>query len=370
MLRALLAHGHDVTLLTHTPFDAAAIDRHLGTDLCSVAARLSTETTLPLAERMIGMGRRLSVSLDLLRSALLIRECRRRERDYDLVVSAHNEWPMRGPAVSYVHYPSRARPRPAADLRWFHQRTLLAAYTAFADRLADFTSADVQRQHLLVNSAWTNEVLHRTHGVWARVVPPVVELAPFGGAGPAWSHRSATFVCAGRFAPEKRHDDVIAIVRGVRARGHDVRLLFVGNGSARAAADLRTRAAQEGFVDVQSGLDRRGYIDCLRNARFGIHAMRDEHFGIAPAEMIEAGCVTWGHRSGGVADVLGPTLTWTDIDDAVARIDRALREPAVMQQLRAEVDARRGRFRRDHFDAAFIAAVDTALRAELPPTIV
>lgn len=364
MLRALLSHGHDVTLLTQVPFDPVAIDGYFGTDLCLYAQHRMATVVVPSPWDGVAIaGRRIGLSLDLLRSAQLMRESRRRAADFDVVMSAHNEWPVPGPSVSYVHYPSRARPRPAADLRWFHLRAALVAYTRVADAYADFSSADVRRQHLMVNSAWTNDVLHRTHGVRGAVVPPIVALDDDAGAGPPWEQRQATFVCAGRFAPEKRHDDVIAIVRGVRARGHDVQLTFVGQGGPRAEAALRARAAREGFVEVRTGLDRAAYLACLRSARFGLHAMHDEHFGIAPAELMEAGCVTWGHNSGGVKDILGPALTYVDVDDAVARIDAALADAAHMERLRAEVRARQGQFGRARFEASFLAVVDAALAA-------
>ena len=38
------------------------------------------------------------------------------ERGMDLVVSCNNEWPGTKPGLNYVHYPARARPRPAAVL--------------------------------------------------------------------------------------------------------------------------------------------------------------------------------------------------------------------------------------------------------------
>ncbi len=364
MLRALLTHGHDVTLLTQLPFDAAAIDRHIGTDLCTHTQQRFVSVVVPSPwDGLAWVGKRGGLSLDLLRSAQLMRESRRRARDFDVVVSAHNEWPVPGPSVSYIHYPSRARPRPAADLRWFHLRAALTAYTAVADSLADFTSDDVCRQHLMVNSAWTNEVLHRTHGVRGTVVPPIVALEPPSPTPPTWAERTPTFVCAGRFAPEKRHDDAIAIVRGVRARGHDVRLIFAGNGGPRAEAALRARAAREGFIEVRTGMERAAYLACLRSARFGLHAMHDEHFGIAPAELLEAGCVTWGHNSGGVADTLGPQLTYVDVFDAVARIDAVLTDAAHLERLRTEVRARQGQFGRARFDASFLAVVDAALAA-------
>jgi hypothetical protein len=141
-----------------------------------------------------------------------------------------------------------------------------------------------------------------------------------------------------------------------------VRLRFVGHGSPDAVAALRARAAREDFIDVDAGLDRAAYVRRLRQSRFGLHAMHDEHFGIAPAELAEAGCVTWGHRSGGVPEVLGDdALTFVDVDDAIARIDAILRDPVALARLRAHTVARRGRYGADRFARDFLDVVDAAL---------
>jgi len=42
--------------------------------------------------------------------------------------------------------------------------------------------------------------------------------------------------------------------------------------------------------------------------RYGIHANRDEHFGIAPAEMMASGCIVFVHNSGGQVEIIGRDL--------------------------------------------------------------
>ena len=39
--------------------------------------------------------------------------------------------------------------------------------------------------------------------------------------------------------------------------------------------------------------------------RYGIHGMREEHFGMAPAELARAGCIVWVPRGGGQMEIVG-----------------------------------------------------------------
>jgi len=41
---------------------------------------------------------------------------------------------------------------------------------------------------------------------------------------------------------------------------------------------------------------------------YGIHANRDEHFGIAPAEMMASGCIVFVHNGGGQVEIMGRDL--------------------------------------------------------------
>ena len=56
--------------------------------------------------------------------------------------------------------------------------------------------------------------------------------------------------------------------------------------------------------------------------RYGIHGMREEHFGMAPAEMARAGCIVWVPRGGGQMEIVGrePVLMYDSEDDAVEKI--------------------------------------------------
>ncbi len=354
MLQAL-ADRHDVTLLTCAPWDAKATDAFFGTDLAGrgIAHRMVTTWWRPLLEAS-------PIPLVLLRDALLLRHSRRLEASVDLVVSASNEWPLRGTGVSYVHYPARARPRPDVDLRWYHRAGPLALYYALSDRIADFDAADVRRQVLLANSDWTAEHLRQVHGAEARTLHPPVAGA---FAQRAWAAREDVVLSIGRFTPEKNFARAIAIVEALRDRGHSLTLAIVG-GPGLPAYERRVRAlaAERPWVTLRSDLTRTALLDLMSRCRWGLHGMVDEHFGMAPAELVEAGCLTFVHRSGGQMEIVrSDDLSYLDVPDAVARMERAIVDDAHRQRLLAHVASLRGRFAPATFCAQVRAIVDETL---------
>jgi len=62
--------------------------------------------------------------------------------------------------------------------------------------------------------------------------------------------------------------------------------------------------------------------------------MREEHFGMAPAELARAGVIVWVPRGGGQMEIVGnePALMYDSDDDAVAKITSTIASPS--EQLR------------------------------------
>jgi glycosyltransferase involved in cell wall biosynthesis len=275
-----------------------------------------------------------------------------------------HEWPLAGTGINYVHYPARARPRPDADMRWYHRRGPLALYYALSDRLADFDTADVRRQVLLANSDWTAERLRRMHGVEARTVYP-----PIAGTfvERPWAAREDVVLSIGRFTPEKAFERVVAVVEALRGRGHALALTIVaGPGVPAYERQVRALAADRPWVTIRSGLPRTALLDVMSRCRYGLHGMVDEHFGMAPAELVEAGCLTFVHRSGGQTEIVrSDDLTYVDVPDAVARIERAIGDDTHRQRLVAHLAALRGRFAPARFCAQVREVVEETLASRI-----
>lgn len=354
MLHAL-ADRHDVTVLTGAPWDPRVLDACFGTDLAARPLRHRRLET-PWSRVLDAIP----VPLHLLRTSLLLRHARRLGTQADLIMSADNEMPLGGTGINYVHYPARARPRPAADLRWYHWRAPLALYYAVSDGLAGFDADDVSRQVLLANSRWSAARIRALYGVEARVLHPPVA-GPF--VARAWDERDDVVLSVGRFSPEKAFERVVAVVEALRRRGHALALTIVGSPGVPAyERQVRALAAERPWLTILGGLDRPALATLMSRCRFGLHGMIDEHFGMAPAELVEAGCLTFVHASGGQTEIVAhDDLTYRDVDDAVVRIERALRDDGHRTRLLAHVAALRGRFAPAAFCAEVRAVVDATL---------
>ena len=65
--------------------------------------------------------------------------------------------------------------------------------------------------------------------------------------------------------------------------------------------------------------------------RYGIHGMTGEHFGIAPAELQLAGCLTFVPSDGGQTEIVegDERVMYHDVDDAVRKISHVLSDAAL-----------------------------------------
>jgi hypothetical protein len=91
---------------------------------------------------------------------------------------------------------------------------------------------------------------------------------------------------------------------------------------------------------------------------------------MATAELVRAGCVTWVPDGGGQVEIVADArLTYTSVDDAVARILHVLRTPAEQAALRAHLAARGSLFSSERFVCQIRAAVADAAagRRDRPP---
>jgi glycosyltransferase involved in cell wall biosynthesis len=321
MIQAL-ADTHSVSVMTWADVDLAAVDRHFGTEL---ERRRLERLQPPRALRAAVDGA--SRGSDLLKSSLLLRYAKRVAHRYDAVMTANNEADLGRRGLQYVHYPRYLRPRPQVDLKWFHFPALLAAYYRLCDSLADFSFERMRSNLTCVNSAWTGRLVERLHGIEPVVLHPP---AAGGGGGRPWDAREDGFLCLGRIAPEKELERVIAILDRVRADFPGVRLRIVGGHGPkpyeeRIAALVEARAA---WASLEIDAPRRTLEAVLASYRYGIHGMREEHFGMAAAEMVAAGMIVFLPAGGGQVEIVAGDrrFLFSSDEEAVARIGETLRD--------------------------------------------
>ena len=356
VLQALVG-VHRVTVLSWRPVEIDPINRFFGTHL-----RSSDFDTIVVPRSWRAVPDHLPVPATLVKMALLMRYTRRVSAGFDVLFGVYNETDYGRKGIQYIHYPTYLRPRPAVDLRWYHPPpTGLNVYYAFADWIADFSLDRLKQNVTLVNSDWTGEHVRRFLGVRTRTLyPPVVDPAP----GARWDQRRNGFLALGRISPEKEYERVMRILARVRERMPDVTLTIVGTWdrhSRRYHGMLVKLAASLGtWIEFRHDLTRDEVRGLMATHRYGIHGMREEHFGMAPAELARAGGIVWVPRGGGQMEIVAgePALMYDSEDDAVGKIVRTLSTPAEQDRLRTVLAASSERFSTTRFIEQVRALVD------------
>lgn len=342
-----LRERHDVTVLSWSAPDLDVANRNFGTDLRREEFRWHLVGAIPRF-----LLRVFPTRLALLENQILYRNAKRlRESEgFEVVVGAMNEIDVGGPAIQYVHYPWMHWPRPASELLWFHFSPLVRLYRKWAARLSGYDAARVARNCTLANSDWTGRLFEDRYGAPARTVYPPV---PGGFLDTPFEERRRDFVCIGRMSPDKRIEAIIEILARIRSRGHEVGLRIIGHkDSPQYLAQLEAAAApHRDWVSFHHGIARAELVRIVSSCQYGIHAMIDEHFGIAVAELQRAGCIPFVRNGGGAPEIVAndERLVFTSVDDAVEKIDRVLGDDALQQALLQDVATRGKRFTEEHF---------------------
>lgn len=352
-----LAPVQQVTVLSWRPVEIEPINRFFGTHLRPGDFE---RVVVPASWRAI--PDRLPVPATLIKMALLMRYTRRVSAGFDVIFGVYNETDYGRRGIQYIHYPTYLRPRPAVDLRWYHPpQTGLNLYYAFADWIADFSLERLKQNVTLANSDWTGAHVRRFLGIDTRTLyPPVVDPAP----GAPWADRRDAFLAIGRISPEKEYERVMRILARMRRARPDVTLTIVGTWDrhARRYRDRLTALAEElgPWIQFRQNLPRDEVRALMATHRYGIHGMREEHFGMAPAELARAGCLVWVPRGGGQMEIVAnePALMYDSEDEAAEKILRIMGDATEQARLRATLAASSERFSTDHFVHQVRAIVD------------
>ncbi|TMA79712.1 MAG: glycosyltransferase [Deltaproteobacteria bacterium] len=347
VLQALVAE-HRVTVLSWRPVEIEPINRFFGTHL-----RQGDFDTIVVPRSWRMLPDHLPMPSTLIKMALLMRFTRRVSHGFDVLFGVYNETDYGRRGIQYIHYPTYLRPRPAVDLRWYHPpQKGLNVYYRFADWIADFSLDRVKQNVSLVNSDWTGQHVRKFLGIETRTLyPPVVDPAP----GLPWDQRLNAFLALGRISPEKEYERVMKILARVREYAPDLMLTIVGTWDRHSRRYLRSLTALArslgSWIEFRDDLAREEVRRLMATHRYGIHGMREEHFGMAAAELARAGAIVWVPRGGGQMEIVGrePALMYEMDDDAVQKISSTLTNTAEQQRLRALLATTCEQFSTEHF---------------------
>jgi glycosyltransferase involved in cell wall biosynthesis len=356
----------DVTFATFAKPDLQAINSAFGTSLRPGDFRLCVA---PVWRRQL--LRRLPIRGAMLTSSLAANWAREvdRRHPHDVAIYTQNEANLgRTGAIQYIHFPGWYLPRPDIEMRWFHRIPgFLPLYRWICFRAGQLTPAVVRGNISLANSRFVAGKIRDVHGVESRILYP-----PVPGEFPArtWLSRSNAAVCVGRIHPAKRWHMAIDIVEELRrATGQDVGLTLIGHVDTPAyAAELQSRAAQSGgWFRILPNLTRSQLRDEVARHRYGIHTMEEEHFGIAPAEIQQAGCILFVHASGGPMEIVGndPRQMFRTSREGAQKMAAVLTSEALQSELLAAGESRKDMYSPQRFCESLLDIVKSEQNRQL-----
>jgi glycosyltransferase involved in cell wall biosynthesis len=331
----------EVTLITGGRADLKRLNAYYATDLRPGEFAIN-EVRMPL-----GLHR--TAKFAGLRGALFTRECRRLAPYFDVITTHYNPCDLGVPLIQFTadftFAPGLQRtldPNITSDRRWWYGDTVLRkAYLGVCSCVARPRAENWSKNVTVANSRWTASVLEREFGIVAQRV----QFPPVPGEFPAvpWNEREDGFVCIGRVVPEKRMDAVIRILERLRRQGHNVHLHILGgledSPFGRKIEQLAGRHREWVFLEGRTVGDKKREI--IATHRYGINARDNEPFGIAPAETVKGGCITFVANGGGQTEIVDhPVLTFADEDDAARKIETVISSVSLEENLRRHLEAR------------------------------
>jgi glycosyltransferase involved in cell wall biosynthesis len=348
MIEALKGR-HQVTLLAWETPCLEAINRFYGTSL------QPSDFELRLMPRLVhAIARRTPTPMALLKDCYLLLRCRRLAPRFDLVISANNEVDVGSRGIQYIHYPKLSMLL-KVDFRRYHRVSFVVdAYRWASLRMMGFSMERMRHNVSVVNSDFIGARTRALHGVETVTLYP-----PIAGDFPAvpWEQREDGFVCIGRVSPEKRLERIIEILSRVRDKGHALHLHVIGTFDDNGYAPLIKACveANRSWISIHEILPRQDLVQLVARHRYGIHAMDEEHFGMAVAEMVRAGCIVYAPNSGGPVQILGgeQRLLYGSVEDAAQKIQLTMDNPERQKDLRDCLAARSALFSAERFVSQF-----------------
>jgi glycosyltransferase involved in cell wall biosynthesis len=350
-----LREEFEVILATLGPVDCPALNRNFGTSLreSDFDLRIAPGRYRTLLRAVPTQGALMEIAI----TARWARTLAAAER-VDIALSTHNEMDFGRPGLQYVHYPWSYFPRPETEMQWFHRIPgALAAYRGMCQLIAGGSMQGRGLNLSLANSAFVAGKIKQVYGANSEILYP-----PVPGSFPdvPWQERRSAAVAIGRMHPIKRWEMAVEIVEQARSRGLEIGLTLINQPDridyGRRIADL---AAGRPWFRLLTGITREQLAAEVAHHRYGIHTMEDEHFGIAVAEMVRAGCIPLVHDSGGPVEIVGGhgELRFRTAEEGAAALRAVMADGPLQDRLLSSLAQQRERFSVETFCESLVQVV-------------
>jgi glycosyltransferase involved in cell wall biosynthesis len=328
---------YDVTVFTISPMVIDHINRFYGTTFAPKDLQIEE---IPLPKILKNNPGRFWH----LKRHWAMRYCRSIANRFDLCISTYYEMDFGRRGIQYVHSPGFAAGMFDKLNQFINERqrsTFKKLYRRLSAIVSGFSIERVKQNITLVNSNWTGRIIGGAYGIEPiTVYPPIPEDLP----SIPWDEKENGFVCIGRLAPAKRVDIIIEVLKTVRNKGWDIHLHIIAGEVRDKKYYEKIREMQKqnsSWIFLEGHLKRKQLVHLIARHKYGIHGMRNEHFGIAVAEMVKAGNIVFVPNDGGQVEIVDSEhLTYETEEEATEKIVRVLSDGNLQTSLRAHLAKR------------------------------
>ncbi len=263
----------------------------------------------------------------ILNSHLVQRYFKKHCEEYDLVISTNNEMDFGRKGIQYIHFPTMFE----AFLK--NKNFYKKIYYKFSSWLSGYSLEKMKNNLTLTNSNWTKQVISKCYGIESRVVyPPIEDIFSL-----PWNKKANGFLCIGRISPEKKIEKVIKILSEVKKTFPDIHLHIIGASENKLYLKKIKYLARndKNWIFFDLDISRKKLKELISFHKYGIHAMREEHFGMVVAEMLKAACIVFIPRGGGQVEIVGrdDRIIYSNTIDAIDKIKKVLKDNLTQEQI-------------------------------------
>ncbi len=224
----------------------------------------------------------------------------RLRRRFDLVINAQGDvMPIRAD-ITYVHYPTFAEYENVSVNLKYSQSMFWRLYFAPYKLVHGLFKNYLKHGILITNSTFSKKAVEKHAGRRAIVVTPSVNIKQFTTTA-KHSKRENLVVACGRYSPEKNYEYVLEAAKHLKQTKFAIIGSTSGEKSAKYYEKLTILKAKNNIANAEllKDLPLEDLLNLYSKAKVFMHAMENEHFGIAIVEAMAAGLVPVVYRAGG-----------------------------------------------------------------------
>jgi glycosyltransferase involved in cell wall biosynthesis len=225
---------------------------------------------------------------------------------YDLCINSNNTilFAPANDAISYIHFPREARILSVYE-KTGAQKSSPTAYERLLTSLFRYRRYN-ENNKIIANSSYTKSIIER---VYPEIRPSDISVLypPIYPKEGSPDRKKRDVVCTlGRFSWDKRQLEQIQIAERLPDLQFEI-MGFVGDRNGRIYFNKCQNYVRDNKVTNVTLFPSLAYEevdDKLSTAKFFMHNLRNEPFGISTVEAITSGCVPVVHDSGGQREIV------------------------------------------------------------------